>query len=55
MPLLSQTSNCKIDVATPNGNGNPFYNQRHSGKVTVFTFHWSHAAQGAGLVRQAAE
>lgn len=37
---LSQTSNCKIDVSTPNGNGNPFYRKRHSGKVEVFTFHW---------------
>lgn len=38
---LSQTSNCKIDVSTPNGNGNPFYRKRHSGKVSVFTFHWT--------------
>lgn len=37
---LSQTSNCKIDVSTPNGNGNPFYRKRMSGKVPVFTFHW---------------
>lgn len=37
---LSQTSNCKIDVSTPNGNGNPFYRKRHGGKVKVFTFHW---------------
>lgn len=37
---LSQTSNCKIDVSTPNGNGNAFYRKRHSGKVDVFTFHW---------------
>lgn len=37
---LSQTSNCKIDVSTPNGNGNPFYRKRHSGKVKIFTFHW---------------
>jgi hypothetical protein len=37
---LSQTSNCKIDVSTPNGNGNPFYRKRHSGKVKVFTFNW---------------
>lgn len=37
---LSQTSNCKIDVSTPNGNGNPFYRKRHSGKIKVFTFHW---------------
>jgi hypothetical protein len=37
---LSQTSNCKIDVSTPNGNGNPFYKKRHSGKTSVFSFHW---------------
>lgn len=37
---LSQTSNCKIDVSTPNGNGNPFYRKRHGGKIKVFTFHW---------------
>lgn len=37
---LSQTSNCRIDVSTPNGSGNPFYRRRHSGKTPVFTFHW---------------
>lgn len=37
---LSQTSNCKIDLSTVNGNGNPFYKKRHSGKIAVFTFHW---------------
>jgi phage terminase large subunit len=37
---LSQTSNCKIDVSTPNGEGNPFARKRKSGKVKVFTFHW---------------
>jgi phage terminase large subunit len=37
---LSQTSNCKIDISTPNGNGNPFYRKRHSGRIPVFTFHW---------------
>lgn len=37
---LSQTSNCKIDISTPNGNDNPFARKRHSGKVPVFTFHW---------------
>ena len=37
---LSQTSNCKIDVSTPNGAGNPFYRKRHGGKIPVFTFHW---------------
>lgn len=38
---LSQTSNCKIDVSTPNGNGNSFYRKRHEGKIPVFTFHWT--------------
>lgn len=38
---LSQTSNCNIDVSTPNGAGNPFYRKRHSGKIPVFTFHWT--------------
>jgi len=37
---LSQTSNCKIDVSTPNGAGNPFHAKRHGGKIPVFTFHW---------------
>lgn len=37
---LSQTSNCKIDVSTPNGNGNPFWRKRHGGKIKVFSFHW---------------
>lgn len=37
---LSQTSNCKIDVSTPNGPGNPFYRKRHSGKISVFVFDW---------------
>lgn len=37
---LSQTSNCKIDISTVNGNGNPFYRKRHGGKIPVFRFHW---------------
>lgn len=37
---LSQTSNCKIDVSTPNGPGNPFHTKRYGGKIPVFTFHW---------------
>lgn len=37
---LSQTSNCKIYLSTANGNANPFYQKRHSGKYPVFTFHW---------------
>lgn len=37
---LSQTSNCKQDISTPNGNGNAFYQKRAGGKIPVFTFHW---------------
>lgn len=37
---LSQTANCKLDLSTVNGNGNPFYKKRHGGKIPVFTFHW---------------
>jgi len=37
---LSQNSDVKIDVSTPNGNGNPFYQKRHGGKIPVFTFSW---------------
>lgn len=37
---LSQTTNCRIDVSTPNGMGNSFAQKRFSGKHDVFTFHW---------------
>jgi hypothetical protein len=37
---LSATTNCRIWVSTPNGQGNPFYRKRFSGDVPVFTFHW---------------
>jgi phage terminase large subunit len=37
---LSQTSNCKIDISTPNGPGNPFHSKRCGGRIPVFTFHW---------------
>ncbi len=37
---LSQTSNCKVHVSTPNGAGNAFYRDRMSGRVPVFTFDW---------------
>lgn len=37
---LSQTSNCKVDVSTPNGSGNPFYKKRHSRRTNIFSFHW---------------
>lgn len=37
---LSQTTNCRIDISTPNGIGNPFAQKRMSGRIPVFTFHW---------------
>lgn len=37
---LSQTTNVRIDLSTPNGPGNPFAQKRHSGKIPVFTLHW---------------
>ena len=37
---LSQTSNCKIDISTPNGEGNPFWRKRFGGKLPVFIFDW---------------
>lgn len=37
---LSQTSNCKVHVSTPNGSGNMFYQKRHGGKLPVFSFDW---------------
>jgi hypothetical protein len=37
---LSATTNCRQDISTPNGMGNPFAQKRHSGKIKVFTFHW---------------
>jgi hypothetical protein len=37
---LSQTTNCRIDVSTPCGMGNPFARKRFGGKISVFTFHW---------------
>jgi len=38
---LSNTTDVRIDVSTPNGEGNPFYRRRMSGAVPVFTFHWT--------------
>lgn len=38
---LSQTTNCRIDVSTPCGMTNSFARRRHSGKVPVFSMHWS--------------
>lgn len=37
---LSQTSNCKQDVSTPNGAGNPFYKKAKGGKIKKFVFDW---------------
>lgn len=37
---LSQTTNCRQDISTPNGMGNSFAQKRHSGALPVFTFHW---------------
>ena len=38
---LSATTNCRIDISTSNGAGTPFYAKSVSGKLPVFTFHWS--------------
>ncbi|MGX8248973.1 TerL protein, partial [Escherichia coli] len=37
---LSQTTNCRIDISTPNGLANPFAEKVRSGKFDTFTFHW---------------
>ena len=37
---LSGNTNCRIDVSTPNGPGNPFATKRFSGTVPIFTFHY---------------
>ena len=37
---ISQATNCRQDISTPNGTGNPFYQRRISGNTPVFTFHW---------------
>ncbi|EAM6322367.1 TerL protein [Salmonella enterica] len=37
---LSQTTRCRIDLSSVNGMNNPFAQKRHSGKISVFTFHW---------------
>jgi phage terminase large subunit len=37
---LSRTTNCRIDISTPNGLGNPFAQRRFSGNTKVFSFHW---------------
>lgn len=37
---LSATTNCRIDLSTANGMGNPFAQRRFGGKTKVFTLHW---------------
>jgi phage terminase large subunit len=37
---LSQTTNCRIDISTPNGLNNVFGQKRFSGRVKTFTLHW---------------
>ena len=37
---LSMTANTQIDVSTPNGEGNPFWQKRFSGVFPVFVFDW---------------
>ena len=37
---LSQTTNCRIDISTPNGLSNPFAEKVLSGRFDTFTFHW---------------
>lgn len=37
---LSETTNCRHDISTPKGMGNPFAKKVHAGKIPRFTFHW---------------
>jgi phage terminase large subunit len=37
---LSETTNCRIDISTPNGTANSFGRKRFGGKVSVFSMHW---------------
>jgi hypothetical protein len=37
---LSQTTNCRQDISSAHGMGNPFAQKRFSGKIDVFTFNW---------------
>ena len=37
---LSQTTNCRLDISTPNGLANPFAEKVRSGKFDTFIFHW---------------
>jgi phage terminase large subunit len=38
---LSATTNCRQDISSVNGLNNPFAQKRFSGKVPVFTAHWT--------------
>ena len=38
---LSQTTNCRMDVSTPNGTNNPFYEKASKGNIPKFSFHWT--------------
>ena len=37
---LSATTNCRQDLSSVNGRGNPFAEKRFGGNIKVFTFHW---------------
>jgi len=37
---LSQTTNCRSDISTPNGSNNPFALKVAAGKINKFVFHW---------------
>lgn len=37
---LQNTTNCRHDISTPKGLGNPFEQNRHSGRIEVFSFSW---------------
>lgn len=37
---LSQTTNCRMDISTPNGMANTFAQKRFAGKIEVFVFDW---------------
>lgn len=37
---VSNNTNVRIYVSTPNGDGNPFAKKRFSGKIPVFRLHW---------------
>lgn len=39
---LSHTTNCRIDISTPRGLGNPFAQKRFGGKTPVFIFDHTH-------------